>query len=515
METYKQEIKEKSRKLIWEHAVSSLTYNRVANRVFTPDYMRNLWHYCYDDCLRPAFHEEIHYDCQYFLDWQSFSDITYGTKRPEELKVAFFCGPEPENDVQHLMELGVRIENMYAFEYDKGIFRIAVDSLQMTYPQLKIFRGNIESFTDTFSSTFDIIYLDFTGSLLTEFKTVCKMFENNALSEQCVLIVNTTYPDKTDENIDFLSRYFYVQECFERCALFGEEECDEDEKEYKFVETCLSYGLYTPDDVKKHISENFEEAYGAFQTHFVNSYAAMLKPIVSVLNNRMLKERVFDLSEKDLRERAQDYLNNSYIIFDPSLCSWGTFTNIVEVSRWKQFFNIPEMGMILNRGDAIRIKDMYMNSTYDNLREILSTPLQIEIDRIMDSLVDKGGGLFCDVPMQHLWLEMLINQLGYPYHQNSKNMKRYRYKAKERSMCLDILTFDRCRSLYDWLPMIEYYGAGLSVLERQMITRMCIDAINKHTIWVLHRQYYGSAMVGVYEKPWGKHYFPMVREEIK
>ena len=36
--------------------------------------------------------------------------------------------------------------------------------------------------------------------------------------------------------------------------------------------------------------------------------------------------------------------------------------------------------------------------------------------------------------------------------------------------------------------MIEYYGAGLSVLERQMVTRMCIDAINKHTIWVLHRQ---------------------------
>ena len=169
----------------------------------------------------------------------------------------------------------------------------------------------------------------------------------------------------------------------------------------------------------------------------------------------------------------------------------------------------------MNRGDAIRIKDMYMNSTYDNLHEVLSIPLQIEIDRIMDSLIDKGGGLFCDVPMQHLWLEMMINQLGYPYHQNSRNMRRYCYKAKKRSMCLDILTFDRCRSLYDWLPMREYYGVGLSVLERQMITRMCIDAINKHTIWVLHRQYFGSAMVGVYEKPWGKHYFPMVREEIK
>ena len=74
--------------------------------------------------------------------------------------------------------------------------------------------------------------------------------------------------------------------------------------------------------------------------------------------------------------------------------------------------------------------------------------------------------------MSHLWLEQAINQLGYPYH------------------------------------IIEYYGDDLSIIERQMISRMGMDAINKHTIYILEGQYFGSALIGVNERPWsGNHCF--------
>ena len=73
-------------------------------------------------------------------------------------------------------------------------------------------------------------------------------------------------------------------------------------------------------------------------------------------------------------------------------------------------------------------------------------------------------------------------------------------------MCLDIFTFDQCRALYDWLPMIEYYGDDLSILERQMISRICIDAIGKHSLHILERQYYGSAIVGINEHCWSKNH---------
>lgn len=507
--SYKQTVKEKSRKILWEHAVFSLTYNRVANRVLNPSYMRLLWHYCYDECLVPYYDPDIpSFDMNYFNDWQSFSDITYGSKKPEELKVAFFCGPEPENDLKHLLDLGVRIENVYAFEYDRDLFEIAVESLQDAYPQLKIFRGKIGDFTASSKVVFDIIYLDFTRSLLQEYRTVCKMFEDDVLSEQSVLIVNTTYPDPTKENIQFLVDYYINQAEFEYSALFGQTE-----EEHGMIESCWAYGL-AEDDIYQLIEKNFEDAYGSFQTHFINSFAAQLKPMISVMNSTMLEERLFSMPLRDLKQKAIDYMNTEDVMCEPDGWTWGLFSMRGLLPSWKQFLDNPDNGMKVSRGDCIRIKELYMNSTYEKVTEILSKSLSVEIEKIRSSLIDPRGGVFCDVPLPHLWLEMLINQLGYPYHQNTSNIRRYKYKAKERSMCLDILTFDRCRSLYDWLPMIEYYGDGLSVLERQMITRMCMDAIDKHTIWVLNRQYYGSAMVGVNEYPWARNHSLRPRAEI-
>src|SRR5690606_8428166 len=93
-------------------------------------------------------------------------------------------------------------------------------------------------------------------------------------------------------------------------------------------------------------------------------------------------------------------------------------------------------------------------------------------------------------------------------HSNVKNHNRFSYKAKEREMCLDIFTFDKCRALYDWLPMIEYYGEDLSKIERQMITRICLDAIGKHRLLILDSLYFGSSLVCINDKSWsGNHEF--------
>lgn len=44
-------------------------------------------------------------------------------------------------------------------------------------------------------------------------------------------------------------------------------------------------------------------------------------------------------------------------------------------------------------------------------------------------------------------------------------------------MFIDVFTFDRCRSFYDWLPMLEFYSNDLSIAERQIIARICIDKL--------------------------------------
>jgi hypothetical protein len=73
-------------------------------------------------------------------------------------------------------------------------------------------------------------------------------------------------------------------------------------------------------------------------------------------------------------------------------------------------------------------------------------------------------------------------------------------------MCTDIFTFDKCRAFYDWLPMIEFYGEDLMQMERQILARICVDAISKHSLHILEQQYYGSALIGANERPWSRNF---------
>ena len=156
----------------------------------------------------------------------------------------------------------------------------------------------------------------------------------------------------------------------------------------------------------------------------------------------------------------------------------------------------------------------------------MADPLVSAVKVIEDMIKPKKmGTMFCDLPMIHLWLEMIVNSLGYPYHANLKNHERHRYTAKERQMCVDVFTFDQCRGLYDWLPMIEYqadyvkdYYDMLNIskatyveatVETTLRSRMCVDAIAKNSLGVIQQQYFGSAIVGEGEQPWAHFYdFP-------
>ena len=127
-----------------------------------------------------------------------------------------------------------------------------------------------------------------------------------------------------------------------------------------------------------------------------------------------------------------------------------------------------------------------------------------EVREVIDN-IDKwfhGKYNFCDMPMEHLWLEMLLYQFGHPYHTNVGNHKRYSYKAKTRKMCIDIFTLDKCRALYDWMPMLEYFIHDMQNHNRQMITRMCVDAIDKQLLHNVEEVYYGAALVCMNAYPW-------------
>lgn len=473
-------------------------------------------------------------------DFFSFLDLSYGKKNANELKVAFFCGPEPENDVEVLLSLGVRLENMFAFELENIEFNQAVGALRGKYPQLKIFNGKIETYSQLHNTLFDIIYLDFTSTLNKCFKTICSVFDNNMLSPLGVLAVNTTYPDKSKGNIDFLAQYFYNDSMFERSVIEGDEGYDDVMPGFGRVEGASCHGWESPDDLIQYINEYFENAYSAFQSDFINGYANITKPIYSIMSQSILQKRLFKLPfldellkyEKAYNQMDFDYFNDGGSLFSRKFRMLGS-----EDPIYKHFVAM-EAGRKFSRMNSLMLWELLVNAQYihqydldDNgigiddegntiyekidILSYLADPLVSAVSVIEDMIKPKNmGALFCDLPMIHLWLEMIVNSLGYPYHANLKNHERHRYIAKERQMCVDVFTFDQCRGLYDWLPMIEYHADYVKDYDRQLISRMCIDAIAKNSLGVIQQQYFGSAMVGEGEQPWA-HFadFPK-REEI-
>lgn len=533
MKTYKQAVKDKSRTLIWQHAVESLTKKRDEARLLNSAYLSKLTGFVEQESGRIIDPLELY-------NYHHFLDITYGSRNVEELKVAFFCGPEPENDVDVLLSLGIRLENMYAFEQGKDEFKQAVEALRGKYPQIKLYHGNIEDFAMMHNTIFDIVYLDFTGTLLSCYRTICCVLDNNMLAPLGVLAVNTTYMDKTEENIDFLASYFYYDVFYEGCVYHGAKVDDVDKTFPKFgrMEGSSCMGWETPDDLRPYIEANFELAYSAFQTDFINGYANITKPAYAVMSKVITQRRLLKVGKvKELLGYDKAYNQMDFDYFNEGENLFSMKFRLSTNDELKKFFKNPDNGRLMSRMDSLKIWEMLMNShyirTYDldggkeiegqeeplyeklDIPSFLAEPLENSIGIIEDAL--KPGKLpvyFCDVPMVHLWYEMIINSLGYPYHTNVKNHLRHSYTAKTRKMCVDVFTFDQCRGFYDWLPMIEYQSDYVKDFDKQMIVRMNIDAIAKHSLGIIEQQYYGSALVGLGDVVWAKFYDFHVRNEL-
>jgi hypothetical protein len=140
---------------------------------------------------------------------------------------------------------------------------------------------------------------------------------------------------------------------------------------------------------------------------------------------------------------------------------------------------------------------------YSETRSIrISENLSKSIREIITALPDPNGGVFCDVPMPHLWIELAINHLGNAHHINTGEHWRAKYRAKNREMYLDMFVLDNCRALYDWLPMVDLYGEYMTSIERQIIVRGCMDAITKQNHYSSFFSYFGANLIGIHTKRW-------------
>ena len=502
--SYKGPIKDKVRRTFWEHAIKSLTKKRENSRILRSSYIKRLWSYALNEVLRPNGFADS-FDQSTLSNWLSFSDSSYKKKKADELKVAFLCGPEPQNDVEALLSLGVRVENIYAVELDSDTFQVANSQISSLYPTLKIFKGSIDEFVITYQVKFDIIYLDFTKSLLNKKveRTICRIMKSDVLEDLSIFAVNTCFPDNEEENIIKLSNYLYYQQNVEY-SLFNETA-----EEGTYIDP---FGEYPEDKFNKIISKNIEEAYSSYQTRYISNFLCLIKPFYRVINNAMFRNRLFsnqsliqEMMEKFRKDETTYEEPQEYSLYHPYSAETDTFREETE------------MGHSYSIKDVTSIIYTFLDAEYSDYLDLLSESLKQLLPRLGGHFLgyyEWQLNLFCDIPMPHLILELLIYQLGHPYHINFDNHKRWRYKEKERAMCMDVFTLDKCRALYEWLPMIEHYESMIMSQERQLITRICIDAIRKHIRTDIPRQFFGGALIGINEKEWSQEYYAPKREII-
>ena len=120
--TYRQETKNTVRHAVIRRAVEMLTTERSQACCVRHSYVRDLYDYFNDLAESHEQEEARKIDVSYIQEWESMHANNLGVKRPEELSVCYLSGPEPENDFAEFVSMGIKPQNIWAFECERNTY---------------------------------------------------------------------------------------------------------------------------------------------------------------------------------------------------------------------------------------------------------------------------------------------------------------------------------------------------------------------------------------------------------
>lgn len=516
---YSQPIKNKARNKVIEKAIQTLTANRTNSTLTSKEYVRKVRDF--------LINSENYYDQNVAKDlsdeaierWENFYQSIVYQKEPSNLKIAYLCGPNPENDLRVLCQHGILPENIWAFESEYSTYSKAIQSaLNSEFPFIKIINGGIDNFLEASPQRFDIIYLDFCGPLPSRNKdqktlyAISKILSRHSLNSPGILITNFSLPNKEGDNTGrqliakLVSNYLYPKSFLESNNL-----------ESDFIEGPIAHGQ-KPKDFLKIVETDLENFYGQFITRLLIDHSSLISPYTRFPQSNFLFKKFFNIKDKtSLKEsiNAMFHFNEDFdggdVIVDSgmypilwTLASLNPKLNCEDPNYSQDIYNDPEFKkfseLFLNQLDISNNKDNLTDS-FSQLSFLLNEGNEQEefwsegIKNLKTSHEIFKYHQFCDLLMFHQIFEMLFRQVAIPYHINISESKRWKYKAKDNVMFMDMLIMDECRYLYDWMPTIDMISEAFSDKERQLIYRFALDGISKHRSWYNPEYFFGTAVV--------------------
>ncbi len=468
--TYRQETKNTVRHAVIRRAVEMLTAERSQACCVRHSYVRDLYDYFNDLAESHEQEEARKIDVSYIQEWESMHANNLGVKRPEELSVCYLSGPEPENDFAEFVSMGIKPQNIWAFECERNTYLQALTSIDSTnFMQPKLIKTSIERFFEASPKTFDIVYIDACASLISDqhaLRCIASMFKHHRLSSPGILISNFAYLDETvgvekQQYIDIISRYNFIRDNRNACLL--------DHQGTVVFNDGYEAG-------KKRVEENLEEAYGDFVSAMICNTASISIPTVRFCNSNYLRSLsntqpvpISSLQFQDVNT-IKDNTLYKYLAMNCFLKQTSSrFEGISKVDKLISEISAPTSGYDLL-------------SSSKKLYEIKSKGVDIS-PALKDTLVffDKEQSMyqFLDKPNRLLFYDAVISQLSHPMHYVSDKALRLTYVAKQKRMFTDLMLFDECRYLYDWLPAIHQIPNAFSNPSWQYTFRFALDGLIK------------------------------------
>lgn len=441
-----------------KYAVSMLTTNRQNATCVERDYVRKVYDYftqTEDDSRNKVEASKINHS--YILDWEHLHDSFCQSKSPSELTICYLCGPEPNNDFDEFVALGVLPQNIWAFEADKKAYEKALSVYNHeSYRQPRIIKQNIETFFQQTPKKFDIIYIDACGSIPSSqhaLRCISTAFQFHRLSSPGIVISNFAEPEHKQDYIPLLGQFFYSKE----------------HTPYSFSnDGCITNIEYT--SLLDKISSNFSFYYGNFISLVLRDIPSIYIPLQRIYKNPFLNQ-----------------------IINTSNSSRALKHNLNDISdSTTRFFLAYEKQKVCNSNAKI---DTFNNEIGDYATLIASLKLLKSLNieyctplKSIETLFSNKAKVhqFLDRPHSNILFDVLINQLAYPFHSNTKQNLRYRYTAKSTQMFTDVSVYDECRYIYDWLPALHQIERAFNDLSYQYVFRFALDGLVKT------RQYYNN-----------------------
>ncbi|MDL4840356.1 hypothetical protein [Aquibacillus rhizosphaerae] len=443
-------------------------------------------------------------------NWNSFYKSKVIYKKPSDLKVLYLSGPEPTNDLKVFLENGISPYNIWAVEKETKYFNDALYDLKSNNIFIKIHKGSLKSFFESYPETFDIIYYDACNSLISDsnnpLDVLQELFLGRRLDSHSVLITNFSEPDIStwEEWSQIFASWYSVRDEGVPTSLFESEFAD---KDYRY-NNIKEFAKYT--------KGNLPEFYSDFIRRFIPIFASDIIPylrIISfdsvnskffkdnkILNSLLAEENVSIDSIEDLLKNVPHHLlsESSYPLFNFARMIKSLFEGKPKNGLYNFLFNKKEVVFksILVFSILKNYEEHY--SGYNTWVNKICKPNLMKTIHDSD-FFDKAIPLTCDVPMKNLIIELIIGQYGFPYIANAKTQLSLKYKAKETWMYSDVFVLDQSRYLYDLIPSIDLFSDFFNQdLFDQIKIRVCIDLILKNHHDIDNHLFRGGTIESLY-----------------